>query len=103
MAIARRTAAATTNAALTNLGPLPTDFALPPSCAREMEEVYKVITTEPAGWYYLLQGPIDQTSCYPSGYNGNSRQYYSPARCPTGYLLIWMECVSAYVMITYGE
>ncbi|KAI1117365.1 hypothetical protein F5Y14DRAFT_439454 [Nemania sp. NC0429] len=72
------------NTALTNLGPLPTNFVLPPSCARELEDVYKVYTTS-EGWYFLLQGPVEQTSCYPSGYDGNSRQYYSPARCPTGF------------------
>ncbi|KAI1194931.1 hypothetical protein F5X97DRAFT_309685 [Nemania serpens] len=72
------------NTALTNLGPLPTNFALPPSCARDLEDVYKVFTTS-EGWYYLLQGPVAQTSCYPSGYNGNLGQYYSPARCPTGF------------------
>lgn len=70
--------------ALTNLGPLPTNFALAPSCSRELDDVYKVFTTS-EGWYFLIQGPVDQTSCYPSGYNGNSRQYYSPARCPTGF------------------
>ncbi|GAW18958.1 hypothetical protein ANO14919_084420 [Xylariales sp. No.14919] len=69
---------------LTNLGPLPTNFAIASSCAKELDDVYKVYTSFD-GWYYLLQGPVDQTSCYPSSYAANSKQYYSPARCPTGF------------------
>ncbi|KAI1745998.1 hypothetical protein F4680DRAFT_6890 [Xylaria scruposa] len=69
---------------LTNLGPLPTDFAVNSKCARDLIDVYKYFTTSP-GWYFLLQGPVEQTSCYPSGYTADSRQYYSPARCPTGF------------------
>ncbi|KAI0865202.1 hypothetical protein F4860DRAFT_348000 [Xylaria cubensis] len=69
---------------LTNLGPLPTDFVLNSKCAGDLVDVYKYFTTS-AGWYFLLQGPVEQTSCYPSGYTADSRQYYSPARCPTGF------------------
>ncbi|KAI0197101.1 hypothetical protein EV127DRAFT_415598 [Xylaria flabelliformis] len=69
---------------LTNLGPLPTDFVLNSKCAEDLVDVYKYFTTSP-GWYFLLQGPVEQTSCYPSGYTADSRQYYSPARCPTGF------------------
>ncbi|TRX89545.1 hypothetical protein FHL15_009589 [Xylaria flabelliformis] len=69
---------------LTNLGPLPTDFAVNSKCAGDLIDVYKYFTTSP-GWYFLLQGPVEQTSCYPSGYTADSRQYYSPARCPTGF------------------
>ncbi|KAI0871956.1 hypothetical protein GGS24DRAFT_36831 [Hypoxylon argillaceum] len=70
--------------ALSNLGPLPTTFAVASTCAQDLDGVYKIFTVSP-GYYYLLQGPVDQTSCYPSGYNGVSTQYYSPARCPTGF------------------
>ncbi|KAI1753634.1 hypothetical protein F4782DRAFT_497094 [Xylaria castorea] len=69
---------------LTNLGPLPTNFAVNSNCVPDLTDVYKYFTTSP-GWYFLLQGPVEQTSCYPSGYTADSRQYYSPARCPTGF------------------
>ncbi|KAH8159726.1 hypothetical protein CIB48_g8517 [Xylaria polymorpha] len=69
---------------LTNLGPLPTNFAVNSNCARDLNDVYKYYTT-PGSSYFLLQGPVEQTSCYPSSYTANSKQYYSPARCPTGF------------------
>ncbi|KAI3321983.1 hypothetical protein HD806DRAFT_151702 [Xylariaceae sp. AK1471] len=69
---------------MTNLGPLPTDFTVAADCASEIDDVYKVFTVSP-DWYYLLQGPVEQTSCYPSDYTANSQQFYSPARCPTGF------------------
>ncbi|KAI0490493.1 hypothetical protein F4859DRAFT_10006 [Xylaria cf. heliscus] len=69
--------------ALTNLGPLPTSFAFKADCTRDLGDVYKYYTTQ--GSYYLLQGPVEQTSCFPSGYTANSKQYYSPGRCPTGF------------------
>ncbi|KAI0460010.1 hypothetical protein F5B21DRAFT_205602 [Xylaria acuta] len=72
------------DAVLTNLGPLPTNFAVNSNCERDLDDVYKYYTTS-EGWYFLLQGPVEQTSCYPSGYTADSRQYYSPARCPTGF------------------
>ncbi|KAI0443959.1 hypothetical protein F4803DRAFT_561300 [Xylaria telfairii] len=69
---------------LTNLGPLPTNFAVNSNCARDLNDVYKYYTT-PGSSYFLLQGPVEQTSCYPSSYTANSKQYYSPALCPTGF------------------
>ncbi|KAI0429498.1 hypothetical protein F5Y09DRAFT_258033 [Xylaria sp. FL1042] len=68
--------------ALTNLGALPTNFALASSCSTDLNHVYKIYTSSE---FYLLQGPVDQTSCYPSSYAANSKQYYSPGRCPTGF------------------
>ncbi|KAI1810645.1 hypothetical protein GGS20DRAFT_164304 [Poronia punctata] len=68
----------------TNLGPLPTDFSLPRDCATKLTEIYQVFTSEP-GWYYLCQGPVEQTICYPSAYKSATSQFYSPARCPTGF------------------
>ncbi|KAI0532835.1 hypothetical protein GGR58DRAFT_488849 [Xylaria digitata] len=85
--------------ALTNLGPLPTNFALASSCATSLDDIYKVYTSFD-GWYYLLQGPVEQTSCYPSSYNGDSNQYYSPARCPTGFT---SACQSKNVAGTVSE
>ncbi|KAI1130269.1 hypothetical protein F5Y10DRAFT_236206 [Nemania abortiva] len=66
---------------MSNLGPLPTDFTLPPKCASELLSVYKLHTGSPDS-YYVLQGPWEQTTCYPNSYSGNPEQYYSPARCP---------------------
>ncbi|KAI1425921.1 hypothetical protein F5Y12DRAFT_713802 [Xylaria sp. FL1777] len=68
--------------ALTNLGPLPTNFAVAASCSTDLGHVYKIYTSSE---FYLLQGSLQQTSCYPSGYTANSRQYYSPGQCPTGF------------------
>lgn len=71
----------------TNLGSLPTDFALATDCARTLGEVFKVYPTLSS--FYLLQGPPEQTTCYPSGYSkavtGTAEPYYSPALCPTGF------------------
>ncbi|KAI1327698.1 hypothetical protein F5Y16DRAFT_398987 [Xylariaceae sp. FL0255] len=69
---------------MTNLGPLPTTFELASSCMAELDTVYKVFTVE-TNFYYLLQGPVTATTCYPSGYAANTAQYYSPALCPTGF------------------
>ncbi|KAI1284752.1 hypothetical protein F5Y07DRAFT_13599 [Xylaria sp. FL0933] len=68
--------------ALTNLGALPTNFALASSCSTDLNHVYKIYTSSE---FYLLQGPVEQTSCYPSSYAANSKQYYSPGQCPTGF------------------
>ena len=67
---------------LTNLGSLPTDFAIAPTCSANLNQVYKIYTSSE---FYLLQGPVQQTTCFPSSYAANSNQYYSPAQCPTGY------------------
>ncbi|KAI0100747.1 hypothetical protein GGR51DRAFT_343553 [Nemania sp. FL0031] len=85
--------------ALSNLGALPTNFALGSSCTSKLNDVYKVFTESP-GYYYLLQGPVEQTSCYPSGYNAASTQYYSPARCPTGFT---SACQSTNIAGTVSE
>ncbi|KAJ8132271.1 hypothetical protein O1611_g1354 [Lasiodiplodia mahajangana] len=84
---------------LSNLGALPTTFSLASTCASELTDVYKIFTGAP-GNYYLLQGPVDQTSCYPSSYNAASTQYYSPARCPTGFT---SACQSVNVAGTVSE
>ncbi|KAI0205127.1 hypothetical protein F4808DRAFT_473212 [Astrocystis sublimbata] len=84
---------------LTNLGPLPTGFVLDNACAESLDSVYKYFTSS-TGFYYLLQGPVEQTSCYPSGYSGNTAEYYSPARCPTGYT---SACSSVNVAGTVEE
>ncbi|KAI1305656.1 hypothetical protein F5Y03DRAFT_406273 [Xylaria venustula] len=68
--------------ALTNLGALPTDFAISSICSAQLNQVYKIYTSSE---FYLLQGPAEQTSCYPSGYRANPNQYYSPGLCPTGF------------------
>ncbi|KAF2964461.1 hypothetical protein GQX73_g9118 [Xylaria multiplex] len=82
-----------------HLSPLPTNFALASSCATELTDIYKVYTSFD-GWYFLLQGPVEQTSCYPSGYTADSRQYYSPARCPTGFT---SACQSKNIAGTVSE
>ncbi|KAI1111781.1 hypothetical protein F5Y14DRAFT_424027 [Nemania sp. NC0429] len=65
---------------MSNLGPLPTDFLLSSShCRSALDDVYYV------GSYYLVQGNIDQVTCYPNEYAGQREQYYSPARCPGGF------------------
>ncbi|RYP07046.1 hypothetical protein DL764_002769 [Monosporascus ibericus] len=66
-----------------NLGPITTSLALPENCANELETIYK-IRTSPEGYYWLQQGPLQQT-CYPSGYAALTSQYYSPASCPFGF------------------
>ncbi|KAI0452433.1 hypothetical protein F5B21DRAFT_336396 [Xylaria acuta] len=71
-----------------NLGPLPTNFALATNCASELDDIYMfhtLVNVQQGLAYYLLQGPSDQTTCYPSGYAANTEQYYSPGRCPTGF------------------
>ncbi|KAK8051789.1 hypothetical protein PG993_003174 [Apiospora rasikravindrae] len=66
-----------------NLGPLTAAPTLPSTCADELGQVYKIHT--PPG-YYLLQGPPEGASCYPSAYAGVRSQYYSPAAsCPFGF------------------
>ncbi|KAI1125689.1 hypothetical protein F5Y10DRAFT_246607 [Nemania abortiva] len=85
----------------TNLGPLPTDFTIAANCADELDVIYKVhSSTVYTGDYFLLQGPLEQTTCYPNGYAGNTEQYYSPARCPTGFTA---PCQSSNVAGTVTE
>ncbi|KAM0809956.1 putative Mid2 domain-containing protein [Seiridium cardinale] len=68
-----------------NLGPLTATAALPSSCVDELDIVYKVHTT-PEGYYYLLNGPFEVASCYPSSYDGTGTKFYSPApSCPSGF------------------
>ncbi|KAK5628855.1 hypothetical protein RRF57_004570 [Xylaria bambusicola] len=64
---------------MSNLGPLPTDFLLSSHCEGTLDNVYFVDGS------YLVQGNIDQVTCYPNGYAGKTEQYYSPARCPSGF------------------
>ncbi|TRX89908.1 hypothetical protein FHL15_009180 [Xylaria flabelliformis] len=69
-----------------NLGPLPTDFTINANCASEINDAFLLHTSiDNHDFYYLLRGPLAQTTCYPSGYAANTEQYYSPGRCPTGY------------------
>ncbi|TGJ81105.1 hypothetical protein E0Z10_g7666 [Xylaria hypoxylon] len=71
-----------------NLGPLPTDFTIPANCASELDDIYFFRTSvnqDSPSAYYLLRGPLEQTLCYPGSYSANTEQYYSPARCPTGF------------------
>ncbi|KAI0177917.1 hypothetical protein BJ166DRAFT_35321 [Pestalotiopsis sp. NC0098] len=83
-----------------NLGPLTTTAALASSCAGELDKVYKVNTT-PDGYYYLLNGPVDVGSCYPSSYAGVTTQYYSPApACPAGFT---PACASINAVGTVSE
>ncbi|KAK8042453.1 hypothetical protein PG994_012936 [Apiospora phragmitis] len=66
-----------------NLGPLTTAATLPSTCSDELELIYKTHTSP---GYYLLQGPSEGGSCYPSVYAGVRSQYYSPATsCPFGF------------------
>ncbi|KAI8627205.1 hypothetical protein F5Y19DRAFT_487142 [Xylariaceae sp. FL1651] len=77
------------------LEPLPTDFTIGAVCARDLNGLYKAAfpafpataSTSPTALTvpYYIQGPVEQTSCYPSNYAGNTQQYYSPALCPTGF------------------
>ncbi|KAK8105536.1 uncharacterized protein PG998_003988 [Apiospora kogelbergensis] len=63
-----------------NLGPLTTAAPLSSTC---FNQIYK-INTSPG--YYLIQGPPEGASCYPSAYAGVISQYYSPAAsCPFGF------------------
>ncbi|KAJ8131621.1 hypothetical protein O1611_g2003 [Lasiodiplodia mahajangana] len=64
---------------MSNLGPLPTDFLTSSGCESALQSIYYVDNN------YLVQGNIDQLTCYPNGYVGNTQQYYSPARCPSGF------------------
>ncbi|KAI8627982.1 hypothetical protein F5Y19DRAFT_149775 [Xylariaceae sp. FL1651] len=70
-------------ARMVNLGPLTTPFVLQPDCSAALETNFKYWSNSPS--YYLLQGPVGATSCFPSGYNGEYTQFYSPAVCPQGY------------------
>ncbi|KAI0411388.1 hypothetical protein F5X98DRAFT_55493 [Xylaria grammica] len=73
---------------MSNLGPLPTDFTIPANCASELDDIYLFHTSvnqDDPDAYYLLRGPVEQTLCYPGSYAANTEQYYSPARCPTGF------------------
>ncbi|KAI1173372.1 hypothetical protein F4777DRAFT_558247 [Nemania sp. FL0916] len=69
----------------TNLGPLPTDFSLSPECESKINELY-LIWTPGVGTFYL-QGPVNQSPCYPSSYAVTTQsQYYSPGTaCPAGF------------------
>ncbi|KAK9414337.1 putative Mid2 domain-containing protein [Seiridium unicorne] len=72
-------------AAAQNLGPLTAAAALPSSCVGEPDIVYKVHIT-PEGYFYLLNGPIEVASCYPSSYDGTGTEFHSPApSCPSGF------------------
>ncbi|KAI8954148.1 hypothetical protein F4801DRAFT_534504 [Xylaria longipes] len=64
---------------MSNLGPLLTDILASSGCKGALENIYYVDNN------YLVQGNIDQVTCYPNGYAGNTAQYYSPARCPSGF------------------
>ncbi|KAI0534339.1 hypothetical protein GGR58DRAFT_62802 [Xylaria digitata] len=71
-----------------NLGPLPTDFTVPANCASELSDIYLFhtsVNSDDPNAYYLLRGPLEQTLCFPGSYTANTEQYYSPARCPTGF------------------
>ncbi|KAI0867997.1 hypothetical protein GGS24DRAFT_514275 [Hypoxylon argillaceum] len=70
----------------TNLGPLSTDFTIASNCAVSLNDIYQEITIISGHTFdYLVQGPLEQTSCYPSSYTGVTEQFYSPARCPSGF------------------
>ncbi|KAI0518047.1 hypothetical protein F5B22DRAFT_601512 [Xylaria bambusicola] len=71
---------------MTNLGPAPTNFELPSSCVEDLQSAYWYHLAASTGWF-LVQGPEEQTTCYPSGYAALSLNqiYYSPGRCPTGF------------------
>ncbi|KAI0867194.1 hypothetical protein GGS24DRAFT_495507 [Hypoxylon argillaceum] len=64
---------------MSNLGPLPTNFLNTSNCQTALNDIYYVDNN------YLLQGNNNQLTCYPNGYAGNTAQYYSPARCPSGF------------------
>ncbi|KAI1115540.1 hypothetical protein F5Y14DRAFT_410252 [Nemania sp. NC0429] len=64
---------------MSNLGPLPTDFLSSSHCERALDDLYFVDDS------YLVQGNINQVTCYPNGYAGKTEQYYSPAHCPSGF------------------
>ncbi|KAI1746728.1 hypothetical protein F4782DRAFT_553048 [Xylaria castorea] len=64
---------------MSNLGPLPTDFLTSSDCTSALHGIYYVDNK------YLVQGKAKQVTCYPNGYAGNTAQYYSPARCPSGF------------------
>ncbi|RWA07065.1 hypothetical protein EKO27_g8035 [Xylaria grammica] len=73
---------------MSNLGPLPTDFTIPANCASELDDIYLFHTSLEQDYpdpTYLLRGPLEQTLCYPGSYAASTEQYYSPARCPTGF------------------
>ncbi|KAI1258401.1 hypothetical protein F5Y18DRAFT_444871 [Xylariaceae sp. FL1019] len=72
---------------MTNLGPVPTNFAIPSSCAEDLQSAYLYHMPAPAQGWWLVQGQVEQTTCYPSGYAalGVGQIYYSPARCPVGF------------------
>ncbi|KAF7538715.1 hypothetical protein G7054_g2709 [Neopestalotiopsis clavispora] len=68
-----------------NLGALTTTAVLSSACVDELDVVYKINTT-PDSYYWLMNGPLEPASCYPSAYAGVTTQYYSPAvACPSGF------------------
>ncbi|KAI0150814.1 hypothetical protein GGR57DRAFT_471638 [Xylariaceae sp. FL1272] len=70
---------------MTNLGPAPTSFTIPSSCAEDLQSAY--LYHFPESWWWLVQGQVEQTTCYPNGYAALDlgQVYYSPARCPVGF------------------
>ncbi|KAI1431382.1 hypothetical protein GGR50DRAFT_698043 [Xylaria sp. CBS 124048] len=64
---------------MSNLGPLPTDFLKSSGCEDKLNSLYFF------DGHYVLQGTLDQTTCYPNGYKAQADQYYSPAICPNGF------------------
>ncbi|KAF3024184.1 hypothetical protein E8E14_009634 [Neopestalotiopsis sp. 37M] len=83
-----------------NLGALTTTAVLSSACVDELDVVYKINTT-PDGYYWLMNGPLEPASCYPSAYAGVTTQYYSPAvACPSGFTA---ACGSTNVIGTVSE
>ncbi|KAI0100168.1 hypothetical protein GGR51DRAFT_533311 [Nemania sp. FL0031] len=66
---------------ISSLGPLPTSFTLVSSCASELQDLYNVHFS---GWVTVLQGPQEQTTCYPN-IHASDPGFYSPAFCPIGF------------------
>ncbi|KAI2627923.1 hypothetical protein GGS26DRAFT_560464 [Hypomontagnella submonticulosa] len=66
-----------------NRGPLTTIFTPPSECASQASNVYWSPVGEKGK--YWMQGPVDLGICWPTRYLGETTEYYSPGRCPSGY------------------
>lgn len=83
---------------MSNIGPLTTTFTAPSSCATATG-LYQIWPSH--GTYYYQQGPLlSRPECYPSGYEAEPSQYYSPGVCPSGYTA---ACSSANAVETATE
>ncbi|KAJ5351655.1 hypothetical protein N7452_000629 [Penicillium brevicompactum] len=81
---------------------LTTTFSPPAACTTETWIVeyltgsyyFTTSVMEPGADWFFSQGPIDWSSCFPSGYQVTTDFYYSPGICPSGYSIASATIVS---------